>query len=539
MNRILLFLFAFVVLTSCNESTGELVGVKGREPWFQPDPFGTLYVPMGSYHMGPSDEQVMNSHSEKSKMVSVQAFYIDETEISNNEYRQFVYYVRDSLARTLLAQNGPVPEDYQISIDDYRNMYPWYKGDPDVAPAVPVQGYYLNWDEKIRWDSDDPDYQLALNPLYLPVFERYYNRKEIDTRKLNYLYYRIDIRKAASRVNRFIPLKSTDGPLWDKDHAYKTTDYINGLTLNDQATAITEPQTGNSKLFEKTKNGETISDSQLDEATKNPKNLGWYNVTTQDVLPGGKLGRPTERKGFDRSVFIIKDVINVYPDTLAWVRDYTYSFNEPMANMYFWHPAYDDYPVVGVNWKQARAFCVWRSFLLNNFLMSNGMSIVNDFRLPTESEWEYAARGGNDMSPYPWGGPYIRNARGCFLGNFKPLRGSYIDDGGFHTVHIFSYNPNDFGLYCMAGNVSEWTSNAHDESAIDFQHDLNPDYVYEAQPNDPVQMKRKVIRGGSWKDVGYYLETSARTYEYQDTSKCYIGFRCVMTYLGRAKGDDI
>ncbi len=539
MNRIAILAIVALVLSSCNESTGELVGVKGREPWFQPDPFGTLYVPMGSYHMGPSDEQVMNSHSEKSRMVSVQAFYIDETEISNNEYRQFVYYVRDSLARTLLAQNGPVPEDYQISIDDYRDMFPWYKGDPDAAPAVPVQGYYLNWDEKIKWDSDDPDYQLALNPLYLPVFERYYNRKEIDSRKLNFLYYRIDIRKAAQKVNRFIPLKSTDGPLWDKDHAYKTADYINGLTLNDMSTAITDPQTGNTKLFEKTKNGENVSDSQLDPGSKDPKNLGWYNVTSVDVLPNGQLSPPTVKKGFDRSVFIIKDVINVYPDTLAWVHDYTYSYNEPMANMYFWHPAYDDYPVVGISWKQARAFCVWRSFLLNNFLMTNGMSIVNDFRLPTESEWEYAARGGNDLSPYPWGGPYIRNARGCFLGNFKPLRGSYIDDGGFHTVHIFSYNPNDFGLYCMAGNASEWTSNAYDESAYDFQHDLNPDYVYEAQDNDPISMKRKVIRGGSWKDVGYYLETSARTYEYQDTSKCYIGFRCVMTYLGRAKGDDI
>ena len=132
MNRIAILAIVALVLSSCNESTGELVGVKGREPWFQPDPFGTLYVPMGSYHMGPSDEQVMNSHSEKSRMVSVQAFYIDETEISNNEYRQFVYYVRDSLARTLLAQNGPVPEDYQISIDDYRDMFPWYKGDPDA-----------------------------------------------------------------------------------------------------------------------------------------------------------------------------------------------------------------------------------------------------------------------------------------------------------------------------------------------------------------------------------------------------------------------
>lgn len=538
MKRLLMILGTAILLVSCSDVTGELVGVKGREPWFQPDPFGTLYCPMGSYHMGPSDEDVMSSHTQKSRMVSVQAFYIDETEISNNEYRQFVYYVRDSLARTLLASSGPIPEDYQISVEDYRNMYPWYKGDPDGPPADPVATYYLNWDEKIKWDSDDADYQLALNPLYLSVYERYYNRKEIDSRKLNYLFYRVDIRKAAQKVNRFIPLKTTDATLWDKDHAYKTADYMNGLTLSDQATAITEPQAGNPKLFTITKDGGSPSSSQSTDAKKQ-NNLGWYDVTTNEIMPGGLVAPPTVRRGYDRSVFVVKEVINVYPDTLAWVHDFSYSFNEPMTNMYFWHPAYDDYPIVGVTWKQSRAFCVWRSFLLNNFLMSNGQSIVNDFRLPTESEWEYAARGGNDLSPYPWGGPYIRNARGCFLGNFKPLRGSYIDDGGLHTLHIFSYNPNDFGLYCMAGNAAEWTSNAFEESSYDFSHDLNSDYVYEAADNDQNVMKRKVVRSGSWTSVGYYLENSSRSYEYQDTAKCYIGFRCVMTYLGRATGDEI
>jgi sulfatase modifying factor 1 len=536
-----LFVLFSVVLFSCTQETGELVGVRGREAWFQPDPFGTLYIPMGSYHMGPSDEQIMNAHTEKSKMVSVQAFYIDETEISNNEYRQFVYYVRDSLARTLLAQNAPDPSLYQLPVEEYRAMYPWYKGDANSSSALaaPSSGYYLNWEEKIKWNSEDDNYQLALDPIYLPVDERYYNRKEIDSRKLNFLYYRIDIRKAAQKSNRFKPLKSSDDQLWDKDHKYKTSNYVNGLTLNDQNTAITTPQAGNTELYEATKDGQNVNSSSLSPNGADPKNLGWYDVSTYETLPNGELmTSATVKKGFDRSVFIVKDIINVYPDTLAWVHDYSYSFNEPMTNMYFWHPAYDDYPVVGVTWKQARAFCVWRSFLLNNFLTTNGMSIVNDFRLPTESEWEYAARGGKDLSPYPWGGPYIRNARGCFLGNFKPLRGSYTDDGGFHTVSIFSYNPNDYGLYCMAGNAAEWTSNAFDESAYDFAHDLNPDYVYEANDNDPNSLKRKVIRGGSWKDIGYYMQNSARAYEYQDTAKCYIGFRCVMTYLGRQKGDD-
>ncbi|MGZ3883191.1 MAG: T9SS ring complex lipoprotein PorK/GldK [Bacteroidia bacterium] len=511
----LLVLASFVALVAgCNKKTGELIGVQGRDQWFQPDPFGTLYIPMGSYHMGPSDEETTMAHTAKSKMVSVQAFYIDDSEISNNEYRQFVYWVRDSIARKLLAYgSNPDAEDYQISQEDFLDVWPIYKGDNNL------QDPYINWDKAINWESGDEDYRADLQPMYLPEGERFYNRKEIDTRKLNYEYYRIDIRLAASKSNRFIPQKSPD--IQDAAHEYKKADYINGTNLNDgQNGALGSPST------------------PVGDPGKDPKTLGTYNVKEQLSVGQGNYV-PRERKNVDRSAFIVKDVINVYPDTLAWVHDYTYSFNEPMTNMYFWHPAYDQYPVVGVTWKQARAFSIWRSLLLNNFLIGMGQSIVNDFRLPTESEWERAARGDLDLSPYPWGGPYIRNARGCFLGNFKPMRGSYIDDGGFHSVYIYSYNPNDFGLYCMAGNVAEWTSNAFDESAYDFEHDLNPDYVYEAQEKDANVLKRKVIRGGSWKDIGYYLQNSTRTYEYQDTAKCYIGFRNVMTYLGRAKGDEL
>lgn len=157
--------------------------------------------------------------------------------------------------------------------------------------------------------------------MYLSVYERYYNRKEIDSRKLNYLFYRVDIRKAAQKVNRFIPLKTTDATLWDKDHAYKTADYMNGLTLSDQATAITEPQAGNPKLFTITKDGGSPSSSQSTDAKKQ-NNLGWYDVTTNEIMPGGLVAPPTVRRGYDRSVFVVKEVINVYPDTLAWVHDF-------------------------------------------------------------------------------------------------------------------------------------------------------------------------------------------------------------------------
>jgi gliding motility-associated lipoprotein GldK len=433
MKRILILL-AVVVLYACSKGNGELIGVQGREEWYQPDPFGMLFIPMGSYNMGPSDQDVPYSLTAQTRTVSVQAFYMDQTEISNNEYRQFVYWVRDSMARRIMAEEVD-EEAFSIAENEYGE---------EIDPPL------LDWYTKLKWD--EPEAREALEPMFYSPAERFYRRRELDARKLNYEYYWIDYRRAAKRESRD-----------SEDHAFS----------------------------------------------------------------------------MDRSKFIMRDVINVYPDTLAWIHDLTYSFNEPMTKNYFWHPAYDDYPVVGVSWKQATAFCIWRTQLLESFLIGNGSAIVNDFRLPTESEWEWAARGGLDLSPYPWGGPYIRNSRGCFLGNFKPMRGNYIDDGGFHTVKINSYNPNDFGLYCMAGNVAEWTSNAFDESAYNFAHDLNPDYMYDAKENDPPSLKRKVIRGGSWKDVGYYLQTSTRTYEYQDTAKCYIGFRCVMTYLGRAKDDNL
>lgn len=90
----------------------------------------------------------------------------------------------------------------------------------------------------------------------------------------------------------------------------------------------------------------------------------------------------------------------------------------------------------------------------------------------------------------------------------------------------------------MSGNVSEWTNSAYDESANIFTWELNPDYSYLAKQDDPISMKRKVIRGGSWKDIEYYLLVSTRDYEYQDTAKSYVGFRCVQSYLGRSKGDN-
>jgi sulfatase modifying factor 1 len=418
------------VLASCGGGDrGELTGVQGRGAWFHPQPYGTVYVPSGSIHIGSNEQDIPMAQIAPNKQITITAFYMDETEITNNEYRQFVYWVVDSITRTKLAEANP--DKYYLPLDP---------DDPD-AEAL---GRFLNWDEKI--DPDDVKENEDIRAMYYNASETYYRTRQIDVRKLIYVYDYIDQKRAAE-----------------------------------------------------------------------VKRQNW--------------------KITDRSQFKVQKQEEVYPDTLAFIRDFTYAYNEPMTQVYFWHPKYDDYPVVGVNWKQANAFADWRTKYLNGYYSDVMEQTVTSFRLPTEYEWEYAARGGRDQTMYPWGGPYIRNAKGCALANFKPGRGEYSSDGGVYPIRVASYFPNDFGLYDMAGNLAEWTSTAYDESNHQFSHDLNPDYQYDAKEEDPDTWKRKTIRGGSWKDIAYYVQNGTRAFEFQDTSNSYVGFRCVMSYIGRSNRD--
>lgn len=508
MKKLLLFAIVATVLASCSTRSGHLEGAHGRQPYHPEVPFGMVYIPSGGFTMGENDGDVPFLHQTRAKTVSVQAFYMDQTEISNNEYRQFVEWVRDSIAREKIYEFVEDDEDASRWIN-YSDMY-FSEGDleyleyDETSRDEMREVFNLNWDR--RFFYGDPDLVPLLADMYYPQPERFYKRREIDTRKLIFEYYWIDYVEAAKRGR-----------------------------LNITPNAFSNMNNGGVKLVPEHRELETPPHPFTDE----PQGL---DLNLAQGVPGdgsiNKKGQSNAMRGHsNRQRFIIDERINVYPDTLCWVRDFTYSFHDPMTNMYFWHPAYDNYPVVGVTWTQAKAFSVWRTQLLNSWLIAMGDLFVNDFRLPTEAEWERASRGDLELSQYPWGGPYIRNESGCFLGNFKPMRGRYFEDGGFHSVKVFSYNPNGWGLYCMAGNVSEWCETAYDESMYEFSHDLNTDYRYNAMDWDPPSMKRKVLRGGSWKDIGYYLRNSTRTFEYQDTAKSYIGYRNVMTHLGRGGRD--
>ncbi|MBC6399509.1 MAG: SUMF1/EgtB/PvdO family nonheme iron enzyme [Ekhidna sp.] len=244
-----------------------------------------------------------------------------------------------------------------------------------------------------------------------------------------------------------------------------------------------------------------------------------YRQFTQNIQESSEIDLPT---GYS--------IADLMPDTTVWTRDYTHHLGDPLVAYYWSHPAFDDYPVVGIDWNAAKYFSEWRTRYLNDYRTSVGLPVMPNFRLPSEAEWEYASRGGRDMAKYPWGNPYIRNAKGCLLANFKPGRGNYFDDGYAYTSPIGTYFANEYGLFDMSGNVAEWCEDAYNPSAMPLTWDLNPTYFDENVP-------LKVIRGGSWKDIAYFLETGTRSYEHQDTARSSIGFRCAMTYLGGYSGN--
>jgi formylglycine-generating enzyme len=392
---------------------GQLHGVAPMARQNMNNPRNMVYVQPGTFHMGPSDEDISYNYTTRNRQVSIPGFWMDATEITNNEYRQFVGWVRDSLAFKILFGQGINKADDTMAVD-------WKK----VAT--------------IKWNKNTVE---KLNELNLAPDNRLYGKPELDPEKLVYRVEYFDLAEASKREN---------------------------------------------------------------------------------------AGQP-------RKNFIIKRDQKVYPDTLVWMRDFSYSYNEPMTKRYFAHPAFGNYPVVGVNWKQAMAFCAWRSHIQNAFLEKKKLAVDGDYRLPSEAEWEYAARGGRTNAMFPWGSYYLRNKKGCLLANFKPGRGNYAEDGGFYTVRADAYWPNDYGLFNMSGNVAEWTGSYFYEGAYNFMSDMSPDIRYDAKDNDRPKEKRKVVRGGSWKDIGYMLQVSTRSYEYQDTAKSYIGFRCVIDLAPKAR----
>ena len=447
MKKAAIFALLITVFYSCGSNDrGELVGIKAKKKWFSEKPYGMALIPGGSFTMGKQDEDIIGTLNTPTKTVTVRPYYMDETEITNNEYKEFVFWVRDSITRTLLAK----------AAEDKSLIGQTATGAPATSTGIEAFAYAdsdtartayqkfqenkvtrenlrpLNWDVDLFALKESPDeyYVEAIDSLYIEQEDAVAGIRTFKTEYIKYYYSEFDLEKAA-------------------------------------------------------------------------------------------------RKGANRKDYKIKvEPLPIYPDTTVWIKDFNYSYNDPMHQDYFRHQAYGDYPVVGVKWDQAKAFCHWRTKKKNDYLRGKkNAAAVPVFRLPTEAEWEYAARGGLQFATYPWGTGGTTSDRGCFLANFKPVRGDYAVDGALYTVEAKSYNANDYGLYNMAGNVSEWTSTAYNGASYYLSSTMNPNV--EDRKN-----KRKIVRGGSWKDVAYFLEVGTRDFEYADTARSFIGFRTVQDYIG-------
>jgi len=462
MRKILLLIIALTFIISCKSSkkgstgkggvNGDVVSTQKSVKWIPERPKNMMAIPSGSFIIGQSDFDFTFSPSKAPlRTVTVSAFYMDDAEVTNAKYRMFVNYVRDSIARTLLAEKvgdaAAVGKNAKGgSIQDYAYMKEAESGKKGaktnayqefIESQGPREGYddskRLNWKIPLHWNTNnypDVEYAEVMEGLYYTPEERFEGERSLDVNKLEYAF-----------------------------------------SYDDKMAAVKNRSRG---------------------------------------------------QGFNK-----KEAVKVYPDTTVWVRDFNYSHNEPMFEQYFWHKAFNEYPVVGVNFNQARAYCAFRTKLKNdhNKSLKRKKEKIFSFRLPTETEWEYAARGMLQDAPYPWGGPYLTDDRGCYMANFKPKRGDYIENekGYLYTSKIKTFHKNGYGLYDMAGNVSEWTVSPFDNSSYLTSSTINP-YLGNKM-DDPV----KVIRGGSWKDVGYMLMVGNRDSENQDSARSYIGFRCVQT----------
>ena len=381
---------------------------------------------------------------------------MDETEVTNSKYKQFVMWVRDSIIRTRLAdpQYGG-DETYMITEDK--------NGDP-VTP-------HLNWKKPLPRKPNE-DEQRAIESVYTrnPIT----GEKMLDYRQRNYRYEVEDYTAAALRRNRLNPEERN---------------------LNT-------------------------------DVKVNPDEVVMISKDTAYIDDEGRIVRETVNRQLSGPWdFLNTYIVNVYPDTTCWVNDFQNAENETYLRNYFSNPAYNDYPVVGVTWEQANAFCAWRTdYLLKG--LGPEARFVQRYRLPTEAEWEYAARGkgGNE---FPREVKSVKSGDGCFFANFKPDRGNYTKDGNLITSKVGIYNANSNGLFDMAGNVAEWTSTVFTEAGVEAMNDLNPTLSYNAAKEDPYRLKKKSVRGGSWKDPESFIRAAWRTWEYQNQPRCYIGFRCV------------
>lgn len=402
--------FLLLIFSSCQSSLYNTPKTRAVAQNSLIPPVGMVYVPSGTFLY-----KLVGEDSTTTRKVSVSAFFIDKTEVTNKQYRAFINWVADSVA-----------------ITDYLHDEQFFL--PSTGATVGSMGKEVRL---IDW----------------------------------------------SKVKKI-------SPLWEKAPADIKEKLAPMMTMV---------------------NGARVPNWSL-------VNYRFYYV----------------RMDGERNNQYVMDTVNVYPDEHVWSEDFPNAQMAVMDANYFSNKIYQYNPVVGVTWKQARAYADWRSTQLKILVYKNPAlkNFKLSFGLPTEAQWQYAAEA--KRNPEDSIERIVKtivdqkSGREMLSLNFKQGEGMYSADGSTFTLPVTSYTPNAFGIYNMAGNVSEWTLDAYSPSAAQFVNDLNPAFLYDASTKDAPLLRRKVVRGGSWKDNGEMLNTDTRSFEDQGMAHSYIGFRCVM-----------
>ncbi len=448
-----LFFIGLLMFSSCVDR------VRGDLPVFSPvhfkeaNPWGMVEIRRGAFRMGTPNDSVWGTVND-SMTVSIEAFWMDEHEVSNYMYRHFVNWVRDSLLREKLSE---IESSFKTE-------------NRSTGKLV------LNWKKPLPTHSKDPGIREILNQIYSVDPEN--GKRIVNANLLNYQYDWIDLERATQKryslrrrvLNTDVVLNEDEGVFMAMDSSY----------INEKG---------------------RIATIRINRRIKEYKD------------------------------YFTRSVINIYPDTNCWKVDFNGEKNDMYLLMYFSSPAYLNYPVVGVSWEQANAFCHWRTRYHN----IHSRCEIAPYRLPTEAEWEYAAKGGvkgNVNKKYPWKSHDMTNQKGQYFANFKPLKGNFPADKYLITAPIGSFPPNDLGVYDLVGNVAEWTSTAYFASGNKIMSTINATTEFNASESTPYLLKRKVVRGGSFKDVYNYVNVNLREWKYQNEQKSHIGFRCVRNIPG-------
>lgn len=242
-----------------------------------------------------------------------------------------------------------------------------------------------------------------------------------------------------------------------------------------------------------------------------PITNGQYLQYIHDLME--RKGETIRRQG--RSIAITDQYIAAQmPNPGVWK---AYPMAAAYEHDYFGTAMYFDYPVVGVTWDQANAFCEWSSEQLAAYNLEKNRWPLPAFRLPTSTEYEYAARGGKVGERYAWGSKGLRDPKGALMANFRLSETDTLTRGYLFTSPVGTFPKNDFGLHDMTGNVQHWCADAYRGTQSD---------LYDADQDK--KSSEKIIKGCSWNHPAYFTDPGVSCWAPKDSTLATLGFRRVM-----------